>query len=227
VSQKGAGCGGPDLELAGRLRAGDEKAFRELVREYGGRLSRLARTFSHNDAVIEEAVQETWLAVIRGIAGFEGRAPLRSWMFGILVNQARRLAVRERRHAQLTAGASRGQREAPADSEEREPGMGANGMWETPPVPWGLEDPESAMLSKEVMAVVEAALDELPESQRQVMLLRDVEGLSPVEVCNFLEVSDTNVRVLLHRGRARVRRALDEYMREGGPGEPPVARGRA
>ncbi len=206
-----------DLELTSRLRAGDEAAFREIVAEYGGRLSRLARSFSRNDAVIEEAVQETWLAVIRGIHGFEGRAPLRTWIFGILVNQARRLAVREHRHSQVAHGASipAGTSSSHADEEDREPGMGSNGMWVEPPTPWGLQNPESAVLSEETLQVIQAALAELPEAQRQVVLLRDVEDMDSSEVCNVLNLSDTNQRVLLHRGRARVRRALDRYMKEG------------
>lgn len=217
-----------DQEMSSRLRAGDEAAFREIVSEYGGRLSRLARSFSRNDAVIEEAVQETWLAVIRGIHGYEGRAPLRTWIFGILANQARRLAVREHRHAQTALGGNApvGPPSSPEGSEDREPGLGPNGMWVEPPAPWGLENPESAMLSKETLRVIESALADLPEAQRQVVLLRDVEGLESDEVCNILDVSDTNQRVLLHRGRARVRRALDRYLKEGTADPPRAGAGR-
>lgn len=206
-----------DQELVSRLRAGDEAAFRDVVAEYGGRLARLARSFTRNDAVIEEAVQETWLAAIRGIHGFEGRAPLRTWLFGILVNQARRLAVREHRHQQVALGGnlSAGKSSSDEDPEDREPGMGSNGMWAEPPTPWGLRRPESVLLAKETLEVIQGALVELPESQRQVVLLRDVEGLDAAEICNILSVSDTNQRVLLHRGRARVRRALDRYLTEG------------
>lgn len=188
-----------------RLRAGDEAAFRELVSSLGGRLERFARSFTHRDAVVEEAVQETWLAVIRGLDRFEGRSSLRTWVFGILANQARRLAVKERRH------------EGPSvpDEPEREPGMGANGAWEQPPTPWGLEDPAELLQSRETLAVIETALAGLPEAQRQVVLLRDVEGLSAEEASNILGVTDTHQRVLLHRGRARVRQALDRYLRDG------------
>ena len=217
-----------DQDLASRLRAGDEAAFREIVAEYGGRLSRLARSFSRNDAVIEEAVQETWVAVIGGIHGFEGRAPLRTWLFGILVNQARRLAVREHRHAQVALGGNiaGGSSGSSDEGEDREPGMGRNGMWVEPPTPWGFENPESAVLSMETLRVIESALAELPETQRQVVLLRDVEGLAAEQVCNTLGVSDTNQRVLLHRGRARVRRALDRYVKDGTLEAPPGTRRR-
>lgn len=206
-----------DQELVARLRAGDEVAFRELVGELQGRLTRLARSFCRNDSVIEEAVQETWLAVIKGISGFEGRAPLQTWIFSILVNHARKLAVREKRHSEA------GQRhvperavdEDPAGDDEIEPGMGANGRWENPPTPWGLENPESVMLREETLRVIEESLEAMPEAQRRVVLLRDVEGIGAEETCNILGVSGTNERVLLHRGRARVRHALDTYMREG------------
>lgn len=212
-----------DQEMVTRLRAGDEAAFREIVAAYNGRLSRLARSFSRSDAVIEEAVQETWMAVIKGIHRFEGRAPLQSWLFGILVNQARRLAVREHRQAQVAAGPSAVAASAGEETEEREPGMASSGMWAQAPVPWGLEDPEAAMLSQETLRVVEQAIAALPESQRQVVLLRDVEGIEAEMVCNILGCSDTNQRVLLHRGRARLRRALDLYMSEGSLGSSPSA----
>jgi RNA polymerase sigma-70 factor (ECF subfamily) len=206
-----------DRELVDRLKSGDEEAFRELVAEFGGRLARLARSFSRNDAVIEEAVQETWLAVIRGIHGFEGRSRLGTWIFGILVHQARRLAVREHRHAQVASGGDipAAISTHPITDDEREPGMGRNGMWMNPPAPWGLEDPESAILSRETLGVVEQAIIALPEAQRTVILLRDVEGVVAAEVCNILGISHTNQRVLLHRGRAAVRRALDRYMTQG------------
>lgn len=209
-----------DQEMAARLMAGDEGAFREIVAEYGGRLARLAHSFSRNDAVIEEAVQETWMAVIKGIHGFEGRAPLRTWIFGILVNQARRFAVREYRQAQVAMGHSPESTasDGPVDADDREPGMGRNGMWTEPPVSWGLENPESAMLTRETLQILEAAIAELPEAQRQVVLLRDVEGLEAEVVCNILGCSDTNQRVLLHRGRARLRRALHLYLTEGHAG---------
>lgn len=207
--------------LVARLRAGDEAAFATLVDDLQGRLLRLARSFCRTDAVAEEAVQETWLAVIEGIERFEGRGALRSWIFGILVNQARKRAVREQRQAELSGPASEAS-QAMASSgsgaespDEPEPGMGANGRWQTRPTPWGLEDPASAMVSRETLGVVEDALAGMPESQRSVVLLCDVEGLGPEEVCNILGISGTNQRVLLHRGRARVRRALDLYMREG------------
>lgn len=209
-----------DRDFLEKLRSGDEAAFRLLVGDLQGPLIRFARSFCRTESVVEEAVQETWLAVIRGIDGFEGRSSLRSWIFGILANQARRHAVREDRRSRAEHGMSStpGQdSDSPADDEDqdREPGMGANGMWETPPSPWGFENPELIMLREETLVVIEEALRAMPEAQRQVVLLRDVEALAAGEVCNILGVSETNMRVLLHRGRARVRRALDAYMKLG------------
>lgn len=229
VNPKAGISGTHDQELVARLREGDEAAFRELVSQFQGRLTRLARSFCRNDSVIEEAVQETWLAVIKGIKGFEGRAPLQSWIFSILVNHARKLAVREQRHARagegVTSPGTPG--EAAEDAYEHEPGMGPRGHWENPPTPWGLENPESVLLRQETLRVIEQALDGMPEAQRRVVLLRDVEGLAAEEVCNILEVSGTNQRVLLHRGRARVRRALDAYLRVGSTSPTPVRRQKA
>ena len=209
-----ASSGRHDQELVARLRAGDESAFRDLVAQLQGPLARFARSFSRNDSVIEEAVQETWLAVIKGIRGFEGRSPLRTWIFGILVNHARKLAVKAQKQSRVEMGLSpQAAPEALSEDDDREPGMGPTGMWDHPPVPWGLENPESALLARETLAVIEAALEAMPEAQRRVVLLRDVEGLGAEEVCNILAVSGTNERVLLHRGRARVRQALDAYLR--------------
>src|SRR5262249_19315382 len=138
-----------ERQLVARLRSGDEAAFATLVDDLQGRLLRLARSFCRTEAVAEEAVQETWIAVIEGIEGFEGRGTLRSWIFGVLVNQARKRALREQRHAELaklppeTIGMPTEEPGAGAP-DEREPGMGTNGRWEGPPTPWGLQDPAAA-----------------------------------------------------------------------------------
>lgn len=195
--------------LLARLRSGDESAFAALVDDLHGRLLAFARTFTSSTALAEDIVQETWLAVIRGLRGFEERSSLTTWIYGILVRRARTMATRDARRA--AAAPQEGARPA----IEWEPGRGRVGLWEETPVPWGLEDPAEIQQSREALGVVLAALATLPESQRQVVLLRDVEGTPARDVCNILDVSETNVRVLLHRGRARIRRALDRYMREG------------
>lgn len=201
-----------------RLRSGDEAAFGDLVDGLHGRLLALASTFTSSPALAEDIVQETWLAVIRGLRGFEGRSSLRTWIFSILVRRARTIAAREARRAAPRP---------PTESQngdthvEWEPGKGRVGLWEETPVPWALEDPAAIHQSREALEVVRAALAGLPAAQRQVVLLRDVEGVPAADACNILDLSETNQRVLLHRGRARIRRALDRYIRDGaGPRTP-------
>ena len=202
---------GKEEALLARLRSGDEAAFAALVDDLHRRLRALAGTFTSSSALAEDVVQETWLAVIRGLRGFEGRSSLRTWIFSILVRRARTLAAREARRADtgvMTGGEG-------GDPGEWEPGRGRFGLWESTPVPWALADPAAIYQSREVLEVVGAALGGLPEAQQQVVLLCDVEGLPAKEVCNILDLSETNQRVLLHRGRARIRRAIDRYVREG------------
>lgn len=206
--------------LLEKLRAGDEAAFAALVDRFHGRLFALATTFTRSPSLAEDIVQETWLAVIRGLRSFEARSTLGTWMYGILVRRARTMAAREARTeavAALTNGHANG------GEVEWSPGLGRVGLWDRRPVPWGLQDPAEMFQSREVMETVAVALGGLPPAQRQVVLLRDVEGLAAGEVCNILDLTETNQRVLLHRGRARIRRALDDYLREGA--RPPFAAG--
>lgn len=194
------------------LQTGDETAFAALVDDLHGRLLALARTFTSSPTLAEEIVQETWLAVIRGVRGFEGRSSIRTWIFSILVRRARTMAAKEARRLDTpirTEGLGAG------SSPEWDHGRGRVGLWEEPPVSWGLEDPEATLRREEACRVVQEALTGLPDNQRQVVLLRDVEGVSSADICNILGVSETNQRVLLHRGRARIRRALDEFFRDG------------
>ena len=192
-----------------RLRTGDEAAFAQLVEELHGGLLGFARTFTSSPGLAEDIVQETWLAVIRGLSAFEGRASVKTWIYSILVRRARTLAAREARQ-------SGGWGDAHGASEvEWEPGQGRRGLWDEKPMPWAIGDPASIYESHEVLEVLQMTLDTLPAVQRQVVLLRDVEGLSASDVCNILELSETNQRVVLHRGRARLRKALDRYLRDG------------
>lgn len=210
-----------ERELISRLQAGDEAAFATLVDDLHGRLLAFAGTFTSSPGLAEDIVQETWLGMIRGLRGFEGRSSLRTWIFNILVRRARTLASREARRAVREESGSPAS-EGP--TVEWEPGQGRIGLWEQRPVPWGLEDPAAAFQTREAMRVVQTAFAGLPEMQRQVVLLRDVEDLGAHDVCNILEISETNQRVLLHRGRAGIRRALDRYLRgEAGPAVRPRA----
>lgn len=190
-----------DQELLERLRAGDEGAFRELVARHDGALRRLARTFVHTPSAADEVVQETWLGVIRGLDAFEGRSSLRTWIFRILINRARTRGVRDARSVPFSA--------LDTDDEPAvEPAaFGADGRWTSAPA--RLEtDPETSLLSAELRAHLLGAIDELAPAQRAVITLRDLVGVSAEEVCELLELSEGNQRVLLHRARARVRTAL-------------------
>jgi RNA polymerase sigma-70 factor (ECF subfamily) len=200
----------PDAALLAGLRARDERAFAELVERHGPALLRHARTFVHSAASAEDVVQETWLAVVTGVERFEGRALLRTWLYGIVANRARTRAVRERRSVPFSALASAELHEDfhPVDAGRFEQHDRWSGHWTSAPEPW----PDEQVESEETLALVAAAIDELPPAQREVVRLRDVEGWEAEEVCAALELSAGNQRVLLHRGRARVRAALEVHL---------------
>ena len=203
-----------DAALVAALRAGDEAAFRELVLRYHAALVRLARASVSSHAVAEEVAQETWLAVIQGIDGFEGRSSLKSWIFAILVNRARSRGVREQRIVPMSSLGGEGD-DGPTVDPDRFVAAGQRwgGHWCSPPAPW--EEPAERLIAKETLAVVADAIERLPERQRAVVSLRDVEGWSSQEVCALLALSEGNQRVLLHRGRARVRAALEDHFGGG------------
>lgn len=190
-----------DRALLERLRAGDEQAFEALVARHDGALRRVARTFVRTDSAADDVVQETWLGVLRGLSAFEGRSSLRTWIFRILVNTARTRAVREARN--LPFSALEGE-----DQPAVEPNaFGSDGRWIS--APSRLEaDPETGLLSGELRQHLLRAVDGLSPDQRAVITLRDLVGASAKEVCDLLDLTDANQRVLLHRARARVRAAL-------------------
>jgi RNA polymerase sigma-70 factor (ECF subfamily) len=204
-----------ELELLEALRRGDEQAFTTLVDTHGASMLRLARVHVRDRAVAEEVVQEAWLAVLRGIERFEGRSSLRTWLLRIVANLAKTRAAREARSVPFSSLGGAAEAEPPSVPPERFRGPEDRwaGHWATPPEPW--MGPDQALLSAETRAQIVAAIDALPERQRQVITLRDVEGCSAQEVCNVLEVSETNQRVLLHRARTKVRQALDDYLTGG------------
>jgi RNA polymerase sigma-70 factor, ECF subfamily len=183
------------------LRAGDEGAFAALVARHDGALRRVARTYVRTDSAVEEVVQETWLGVVRGLDGFEGRSSLRTWIFRILVNQARTRAVRDARSLPFSALEDE-------DGPTVEPAaFNADGRWTSAP-PRLESDPETGLLSAELREHLLDAVDALSRDQRAVITLRDLVGLSATEVCELLDIGEVNQRVLLHRARARVRTAL-------------------
>lgn len=197
-----------EAALVARLRAGDRQAFAALVARHGGALLRLARTFVKVPAVAEEVVQDTWLAALDGLAGFEGRASLRTWLFRILANRARTRAVKEGRSVPWSAFGE----EVEGGPAEDPASFRPDGHWRERVEGWSEEDPERLALGAETRAAIEAAIAALPEGQRAVLTLRDVEGLDAAEACNILALSETNQRVLLHRARARVRAALAGHL---------------
>jgi RNA polymerase sigma-70 factor, ECF subfamily len=217
-----AGAYDDDSVLVPALRRGDEAAFAWMLDRYDAPLRRAARGYVSTDAAADEVVQDTWLGVIRGIDRFEQRSSVKTWLYRILMNVARTRGVRDRRTIPFSSAANAIHDDAePAfDPDRFRPDVAGEphpGHWRSLPLDWEHE-PEDRLLSKETLGVVAAALDSLPPAQREVVLLRDVEGWDPEEVCATLDVSDANQRVLLHRGRARVRRALESYFAGGRDG---------
>jgi RNA polymerase sigma-70 factor (ECF subfamily) len=188
-----------DGELVDRLRAGEEQAFVTLVARHHAAMLRLAGSYVSSAAVAEEVVQDTWIGVLHGIDGFAGRSSFRTWLLRILVNRAMSTGVRERRSVAVgDAG--------PVVDRAR---FDAAGAWMSPPQHW-IEDSDDRMLALGLADEIQQALDALPARQREVVVLRDVDGLSGQEICDVLEISDANQRVLLHRGRSHLRQALED-----------------
>jgi RNA polymerase sigma-70 factor (ECF subfamily) len=199
-----------DHELVQRLRDGDESAFVELIDRYGATMLRVAQMYVRDRATAEEVVQETWLAVLNGIDRFEGRSSLKTWLFRILTNRAKTRGQRDGRMVPFSALAGASDEPDPSVDPDRffGPDSPHPGAWAAPPVAW----PEEKLLESETLGVIEMAIDELPEAQRDVILLRDIDGWSPMEVSDALGITDGNQRVLLHRARSRVRGALEHYL---------------
>jgi RNA polymerase sigma-70 factor, ECF subfamily len=201
-----------EMRLVDGLRAGDEDAFRALMLEYGGAMLRVAQLYVRSRAVAEEVVQDAWLAVFNGISRFEGRSSLKTWLFRILTNTAKTRAAREGRSVPFSALASDDEEGASVDpdrflgAEQRFPGH-----WGAPPETWA-GVPEERLLAVETLDLIKREIEKLPPAQAVVITMRDVEGFGSAEVCNALEISETNQRVLLHRARTKLRRALEHYL---------------
>jgi RNA polymerase sigma-70 factor, ECF subfamily len=199
-----------DRALVAALRAGDEDAFASLIDRFGPSMLRLARSFVSSNAVAEEVVQEAWLGVLKGIDRFEGRSSLKTWIFRILANVARTKGERESRSVPFSSLEPTRADESSVDPDR----FGADGAWRAAPASW--EDiPEERLLSRETLGTIEHAIATLPPAQRAVISLRDVNGWASDEVCNVLDISETNQRVLLHRARSKVRRALEQQLAGG------------
>ncbi|HKT40049.1 MAG TPA: RNA polymerase sigma factor [Ktedonobacterales bacterium] len=206
---------GPSDEMAllDALRRGDETAFLALVTMHYAAMLRLAQMYVGSRAVAEEVIQETWLGVLQGLDRFEGRSSLKTWIFRILLNRARTRAQRENRTIPFSALATATEQDEPAVEPEvfAPPGALYPGGWLTAPAGWDAL-PEERLLSRETRAHIDAALTTLPMAQREVITLRDIDGWSAGEVCDYLGISEANQRVLLHRARSRVRQALASYL---------------
>jgi RNA polymerase sigma-70 factor, ECF subfamily len=204
-----------EAELVARLRSGDEAAFEALVARHYATMLAIAQSYVKGRSVAEEVVQETWLAVIRGLDRFEGRSSLKTWIFRILVNRAKTRGERESRTISFTDAAGRGDSsDAPSVDADRFLGPDHQRWpqhWAAPPQRWD-ELPEERLLGDETRALIEREIATLPPTQRQVIELRDVEGLDGDEVCRLLDLTPGNQRVLLHRARSHVRRALERYL---------------
>jgi RNA polymerase sigma-70 factor (ECF subfamily) len=201
-----------DPEVAA-LRAGDEAAFLALVNRHHASLVRVAAMYVGSRAIAEEVAQEAWIGVLKGLHLFEGRCSLKSWIFQICVNCAKSRGVREVRSVPMSALAGDGADDGPSVPGERfrDEGVWA-GHWSQPPEEWA----DDRLGKAELAALVKEGIAALPPSQRQVMTLRDVEGWDSAEVCELMEISEGNQRVLLHRARAKVRAFVEERLgREG------------
>ncbi|MEU9051080.1 sigma-70 family RNA polymerase sigma factor [Streptomyces sp. NPDC048384] len=204
----------PDEVLVQRLRDGDEETFALVLDTWSGGMLRLAMSFVSTKASAEEAVQDTWLGVIRGIGDFEGRSSLKTWVYRILVNTAKARGTKDSRTVPFTSLLPEEEEEGPTVDAARFRGPDEQypGHWAVGQQPRHLHVPEDHVLRGEVREVIAEALDELPPRLRTVITLRDVEGYGSEEVCSLLDISPGNQRVLLHRARAFLRRKLEDYL---------------
>lgn len=196
-----------DKAFVERLRAGDERAYRELVRRHHGSLVRLAKVFCYLQASAEEVVQDSWLAMVTKLDTYSGEAPLRSWICGIVVNKARTRAKRDGRMRSFSEFIREG-------DEDGETGLdldrfASGGVWTDPPLPWDGITPEREVAGRQLVEHLAVALEKLPPAQRAVVLMRDVEGVAPEQICQMLDTSEANLRVLLHRARTKLRAAME------------------
>jgi RNA polymerase sigma-70 factor (ECF subfamily) len=193
-----------DRALARAIQGGDRDALAKLVAREHSWLVRLARAIVRDAAVAEECVQDAWIAVIRALGSYEGRASLRTWMATVVLNRAKTVAVRSARTVAVASFDD-------VDDEESvdAPRFSRLGVWSDAPATWSDENPEALLRRREVLDAIGRGLDALPENQRAVLTLRDLEGWSSEEVCNALGVSESNQRVLLHRARSKIRAVLE------------------
>jgi RNA polymerase sigma-70 factor (ECF subfamily) len=202
-----------EIALLARLRQGEEGAFDELVMRHHSALIRMAMGYVADREVAEEVVQDTWMAVIEGFGRFEGRSSLRTWIFGIMIHKAKDRGVREKRHTTFSSFESVDDDgdETVDPSRFHQSGEWA-GHWIFPPQPWDDQTPEKLLASQQAVDAMNRAIETLPRVLKDVLILRDVEGVDANEVCEILKITATNLYVRLHRARERVRQAVDTYL---------------
>jgi len=204
-----------ETTLINLLRQRDEMAFTQLVDQFHASLVRLAAIYVHDQTAAEEVAQETWLAVLHGLDRFEGRSSLKTWIFTILTNKAKTRAARESRTLPFTGleEVIQGNLTVPSDRFNDPSAASWPNHWAAGATPLSWDGiPEDLLLSGETLDVIRNALGQLPESQRLVVTLHDIEEISAQEICNILGIAETNQRVLLHRARARLRQTLENYL---------------
>lgn len=206
-----------EVALLARLRQGDEGAFDELVTRHHSALIRMAMGYVADREVAEEVVQDTWMAVIEGLDRFQGRSSLRTWIFGIMIHKAKDRGVREKRHTNFSSFESLDEESDDMIDPSRFHQSGEwVGHWAFPPQPWDDQTPEKLLASQQAVNAMNKAIEALPQTSKDVLILRDVEGVEAKEACDILKISETNLYVRLHRARERVRQAVETYL-EGQP----------
>ena len=204
---------GEEQQLMARLRQGDEGVFDELINKHHSALIRMAMGHVADREVAEEVVQDTWMAVIEGLNRFEGRSSLRTWIFGILIHKAKDRGVREKRHTTFSDFQTfDDEQEEAVDPCRFHRSGGWAGHWAFPPQPWDDQTPEKLLASQQAVQAMHRAIEALPTTLKDVLILRDVEGVDATEVCDILKITETNLYVRLHRARERVRRAVETYL---------------
>ncbi len=202
------GAGQNDSRLVAGLQAGDETAFNTAVDRYHGALVRVAMNYVADLSVAEEVVQEAWLGVLEGIGGFEGRSSLKSWLFSIVIHKAKDRGVREKRYISMTMSDTEDADESAVDPSR----FRASGEWGLPPQQWDEITPERLLSSKEHLALLQRAIEELPDNLREVLVLRDIEEMDSKDICAQLKITESNLYVRLHRARERMRAALESHL---------------
>lgn len=205
-----------EQSLLVRLRRGEEGAFDEVVTKHHGALIRMAMGYVGDREVAEEVVQDTWMAVIQGLSRFEGRSSLRTWIFGIMIHKAKDRGVREKRHTTFSSFESVDDGDEPVDPSRFYQSGEWVGHWAVSPQPWDEQTPEKLLASQQAVSAMQRAIDALPPTLKDALILRDVEGIEAKEACNILKITETNLYVRLHRARERVRQAVETYL-EGRP----------